>query len=102
AEQVGCGMIDAVALLRRPALAGKVEGLGGFLLHAECQFKRSDPGVEDAVDDPLALVELIELAERIELGALPLERAGGITQVGNRLLQIADECSLIGAGKETR
>src|SRR6266576_4107483 len=40
--------------------------------------------------------------ERIELRSLHLEVAGGIAKVGDGILQVLDERSLIGAGQETR
>ncbi len=78
-----------------------VERFRSFLLHAKGQLERSDAGIELAVDHTFALVEFVELSQSVELVALSLEVAGPGVQVGDRVLQVADERPLVGAGQET-
>ena len=100
AEQVGRRVADPVEASRRGALALDVEGLRGVPLHAEGQLERRDAGVELAVDHAVALVEPVEPADRVELGALRRGIAGGVGEVGDRVVEVADQGPLVGARQE--
>src|SRR5207244_602277 len=69
-EQIGRRVADPIEARRQSALACDVEGFRRVTLHSESQFKRRDAGVERTVDLAVALVELVEPPDRVQLGAL--------------------------------
>ena len=96
AKEFGSRFAGSVKLVCCFALPGQIERFGGFPLHAKRQFERGDPGVELAVGLAALLVELVQAAEGIELGSLMVERSGLVGDIGNRILQISDEGTLVG------
>ena len=102
-KHVGGWVVDTVELSGAKVLARQVKHLGCLTLHAESQFKGADTGIELTLVGAVTLVDVVELAEGIELltQAAPfLVRAG--VQVGDGVFQVAHQCALVGTGQETR
>src|SRR3954453_17886176 len=97
AEQIGRRLAHPVRASRRGALAADVESRRSLPLHPESQLERRDAGIELAVDHPILLVEPIEPADRVELGALRCEVAEGVGEVRDRVVEVSDQGPLIGA-----
>src|SRR5262245_34757491 len=70
AEQVGRRVADPVKASRRGTLAVDIERFRRIPLHPEGQLEGSDARVKLVVDHAIALVDPVELSDRVELGAL--------------------------------
>ena len=88
--------------MRLGALSLHVKCLGSIDLHAISQFKRLDSRRQPSVVEMCLAVQFIQLFQRVKLLPLVRQRQLAIRKIGDRLLEIRNQRSLVGRRKKAR